>query len=97
MDKIISDRIDEVNTDTRVSEFIDDKISWKVDILTRYLLEDIIYQIKNTPIPLSNIEVKICWNFTPTGIFSVRSATCANNTIIRTKRLNLLITYGAYI
>lgn len=60
MDKIISDRIDEVNTDTRVSEFIDDKISWKVDILTRYLLEDIIYQIKNTPIPLSNIEDKIC-------------------------------------
>lgn len=60
MNKIIPDRIDEVNTDTRVSEFIDDKISWKVDILTRYLLEDIIYQIKNTPIPLSNIEDKIC-------------------------------------
>lgn len=41
-------------------------------------------QIKNTQIPRSNIEDKICWNITPTGTFSVKSAIWTNNTNIDT-------------
>lgn len=43
-------------------------------IFLRILFDKLIISI-----PINNTDDKFCWNFTPTGIFFVKYANCANN------------------
>lgn len=70
----------------------------KLDTLRQHLSEDIIDEIYNTFIPINNIEDKICWKFTTTGIFSVKSATWSNTLALNLiLRPNSLTAYGVQI
>lgn len=72
----------ETNT-KQLSDFIDEEKIWKQESFRNCLLEEIINEINNTPIPVNNTVAKVSWKFTSTNLFSVKSVTWAENINIK--------------
>ena len=60
---------------TRVSELIDQETEqWDEDIINTLFLPIDVTRILNIPLAVGRMEDFVAWNYTKTGIFSVRSA-----------------------
>lgn len=63
LDKLTPDKVNDINSNAKVCDFIGDDINWKLDMLRLVLLEDISGKLNNTPILINNIEDEICWTY----------------------------------
>lgn len=68
-----------INRNEKVSKFIDSARRWNLVELLGVLPTQIIENIQNILIPLSDVQDRIIWNYTNDGEFSVKTASWANN------------------
>lgn len=60
-----------INLQAKVSDFISPHKTWNLDTLTNILPLHVTIFISRIPIPATNVQDKLTWNFSKNGLFTV--------------------------